>query len=62
MPDIRRLTVPIYNLFNRLFLGEPSYRSSRVILVELKYKGVLTRSRAYSGDIAFIKGRKEALE
>jgi hypothetical protein len=62
VPDIRRLAVPIYNLFNWVFLGEPSYYSSRVILAELKYKGVLTRSRAYSGDIAFIEGRKEALE
>jgi hypothetical protein len=57
MPDIRRLTVPIYN-----FSGEPSYYSSRVILAELKYKGALTRSRVYSGNIAFIEGGKEALE
>ena len=62
VPDIRQLTVPIYDLFNRLFLGEPSYYSSRVILVELKHEGVLTRSRAYSSDIAFIEGRKEALK
>ena len=62
MPNIRRLTVPIYNLYNWLFLGEPSYHSSRVILAELKHKGALMRSRAYSGDIAFIKGGKEALE
>ena len=62
MPNIRRLTVPIYNLYNWLFLGEPSYYGSRVILAELKYKGVLTRSRAYSGNIAFIEGGKEALE
>ena len=62
MPDIRRLAVSIYKLFNRLFLGEPSYRSGRVILAELKYKGALIRSRAYSSDIAFIEGRKEALE
>jgi hypothetical protein len=62
MPDIRRLAVPMHNLFNRFFLGKPSYYSSRVILAELKHKGALTRSRAYSGDIAFIKGGKEALE
>ena len=62
MPDIRWLAVPIHNLFNWFFLGKPSYHSSRVILAELKYKGALTRSRAYSGDIAFIEGRKEALK
>jgi len=62
MPDIRQLTVPIYDLFNWLFLGKPSYCNSKVILAEFKYKGALTRSRAYSGDIAFIEGRKEALK
>jgi len=62
VPDIRQPTVPIYNLFNWLFLGEPSYRGGRVILAEFKYKGASIRSRAYSGDIAFIKGGKEALE
>ena len=62
MPDIRQLAVPMHNLFNWLFLGKPSYYSGRVILAEFKYKGALTRSRAYSGDIAFIEGRKEALE
>ena len=62
MPNIRQLAVPIHNLFNWFFLGKPSYYSSRVILAELKYKGVLTRSRAYFGNIVFIKGRKEALE
>ena len=62
MPDIRRLAVPMHDLFNRVFSGEPSYRGGRVILAELKHKGALTRSRAYSGDIAFIEGGKEALE
>ena len=62
MPNIYRLTVPIHNLYNRLFLGEPNYYNSRVILAELKYKGALTRSKAYSGNIAFINNKKEALK
>ena len=62
MPDICWLVVPMYDLFNWVFLGEPSYCSSRVILAEFKYKGVLMRSKAYFGDIAFIEGGKEALK
>ena len=62
MPDICWLAVPMYNLFNWLFLGKPSYYSSKVILVELEYKGALMRSKAYSGDIAFIEGGNKALE
>ena len=62
MPNIRQLAVPIHNLFNWFFLGKPSYYSSRVILAELKYKGVLIRSKAYSNNIAFIKGKKEVLK
>jgi len=62
VPNIRQLAVSMHDLFNWPFLGKPSYYSGRVILAELKYKGALTRSRAYSGDIAFIEGGKEALE
>ena len=62
VPNICRLAVPMHNLFNWVFLGKPSYYSSRVILVELKYKGVLTRSKAYFSNIVFIEGKKEALK
>ena len=62
MPDIHRLAAPIYNLYNWLFSGEPSYCSSSVILGEFKHKEVLIRSKAYSSNIAFMKGGKEALE
>ena len=60
--DIRRLAVPMHGLFNQVFSGEFSYCGGKVILAELEHKGALTRSRAYSGDIAFMESRKEALE
>ena len=62
VPDIYRLAAPMHDLYNWLFLGEPSYCGNSVILGEFKYKGVLIRSKAYSSDIAFIKSGKEALE
>ena len=62
MPNIYRLAAPIYDLYNWLFLGEPSYYNSSVILGEFKYKRVLIRSKAYFSNIVFIKGGKEVLE
>ena len=62
VPNIRRLAAPMHDLYNRLFLSKPSYYSNSVILGEFEYKGVLIRSKAYSSNIAFIKGGKEALE
>jgi len=43
-------------------LAVPGYRSGTLAITELDYNRVAIMSNCFSGDIQFIKGRKEALE
>ena len=62
VPNICQIAVFMEDLFNWLFLGKPSYCCGKIILVEFEHKGVLTKSKAYSSNIAFMESKKEALK
>ena len=54
--------VPIYNIIIKISLAVPGYRGSTLAITALNYNREATMSNCLSGDIWFIKGRKEALE